>query len=144
MPFFRGEELGPLDDRDPSIVHQDIETSEFFDRPSDHRFARMRGSDLGLDENAPWPELMERGFRLDRGTAGNRDGGACLGKPFCHAQPNAAVPASDEGNAPREVKKIAFPHSITSSARASSVAGTSRPSALAVLRLITSSNFVGC
>src|SRR5262245_14422424 len=35
-------------------------------------------------------------------------------------------------------------HSITSSARASSVGGTSRPSALAVFRLITSSNFVGC
>ena len=31
-------------------------------------------------------------------------------------------------------------HSITSSARASSIGGTSRPSALAVLRLITSSN----
>src|SRR5262245_51316858 len=35
-------------------------------------------------------------------------------------------------------------HSITSSARASSVGGTSRPSALAVLRLISSSNLVGC
>src|SRR5262249_3548001 len=34
-------------------------------------------------------------------------------------------------------------HSITSSARASSVGGTSRPSALAVLRLNTSSYFVG-
>src|SRR4051794_12273429 len=34
-------------------------------------------------------------------------------------------------------------HSITSSARPSSVAGTSRPSALAVLRLIRSSNLVG-
>src|SRR5262245_35611145 len=34
-------------------------------------------------------------------------------------------------------------HSITSSARASKVAGTSRPSALAVLRLITNSNLVG-
>src|SRR6516164_8519401 len=34
-------------------------------------------------------------------------------------------------------------HSITSSARASSVGGTSRPSAFAVLRLITSSNLVG-
>ena len=34
-------------------------------------------------------------------------------------------------------------HSITSSARASSVGGTSRPSALAVLRLTTSSYFVG-
>src|SRR5262249_19844877 len=34
-------------------------------------------------------------------------------------------------------------HSITSSARASSLSGTSRPSVLAVLRLITSSYFVG-
>src|SRR5882762_5097224 len=35
-------------------------------------------------------------------------------------------------------------HSITSSARASSVGGTSRPRALAVLRLITSSNLLDC
>ena len=35
-------------------------------------------------------------------------------------------------------------HSITLSARAPNVAGTVMPSALAVLRLITSSNFVGC
>src|SRR5262249_16870457 len=35
-----------------------------------------------------------------------------------------------------------FHHSITSSARASSEVGTSRPSALAVFRLIASSNFV--
>jgi hypothetical protein len=34
-------------------------------------------------------------------------------------------------------------HSITSSALASSVGGTVRPSAFAVLRLITSSNLVG-
>src|SRR5437016_4879406 len=34
-------------------------------------------------------------------------------------------------------------HSITSSARASSVGGTSRPSAFAVLRLITNSYLVG-
>ena len=34
-------------------------------------------------------------------------------------------------------------HSITSSARASSEGGTVKPSALAVLRLITSSNLVG-
>src|SRR5262249_19337138 len=39
--------------------------------------------------------------------------------------------------------EVAALHSITSSARASSVGGTSRPSALAVLRLITSSYLVG-
>src|ERR1700756_3125399 len=35
-------------------------------------------------------------------------------------------------------------HSITSSARASSVGGTSKPSAFAVLRLMTSSNLLDC
>src|SRR5215813_13207194 len=40
--------------------------------------------------------------------------------------------------------ELAPPHSITSSARASSAGEISRPSALAVLRLITSSNLVGC
>src|SRR5262249_20136729 len=35
-------------------------------------------------------------------------------------------------------------HSITSSARPSSIGGTSRPIAFAALRLITSSNLVGC
>jgi hypothetical protein len=35
-------------------------------------------------------------------------------------------------------------HSITLSARASNVGDRMRPSALAVLRLITNSNFVGC
>src|SRR5262249_62147509 len=44
---------------------------------------------------------------------------------------------------PAERNELAPLHSITSSARASSVGGTSRPSALAVLRLITSSNLVG-
>src|SRR5262249_59486198 len=39
--------------------------------------------------------------------------------------------------------ELAPPHSITSSARASNAGGTGRPSALAVLRLITSSYFVG-
>jgi len=46
----------------------------------------------------------------------------------------------------REVSFLNLPlasrHSITSSARASSVGNTSRPSALAVLRLITKSNLV--
>src|SRR5262249_59168764 len=42
-----------------------------------------------------------------------------------------------------ERDELASSHSITSSARASKVGGTSRPSALAVLRLIKSSYLVG-
>ena len=41
-------------------------------------------------------------------------------------------------------RTLARRHSITSSALASSVVGMSRPSAFAVLRLMTSSNLVGC
>src|SRR5262245_35476247 len=41
-------------------------------------------------------------------------------------------------------ERAALHHSITSSAVASSDGGISRPNAFAVLRLITSSNFVGC
>src|SRR5215510_13162288 len=40
--------------------------------------------------------------------------------------------------------ELAAVHSITSSARASSVGGISRPSAFATIRLITKSNLVGC
>src|SRR5262249_8501417 len=40
--------------------------------------------------------------------------------------------------------EFAPPHSITSSAVASTFAGIARPSATAVVRLITNSNLVGC
>src|SRR5262245_41303926 len=40
--------------------------------------------------------------------------------------------------------ELAPPHSITSSARASTIGGISRPNAFAVLRLMTSSNWLGC
>src|SRR5262249_23059814 len=40
--------------------------------------------------------------------------------------------------------QLAALHSITSSARASSVGGTSRPSILAVVRLMTNSKLVAC
>src|SRR6516165_11256291 len=49
-----------------------------------------------------------------------------------------------DGRAADKRDELAAPHSITSSARASSVGGTSRPSAIAVARLITRSNFVDC
>ena len=48
------------------------------------------------------------------------------------------------GRATHQRDELASPHSITSSARASSVGGTMSPSALAVLRLTNSSTFVAC
>src|ERR1051325_10756809 len=47
-------------------------------------------------------------------------------------------------NRGKEPKHLPPPHSMTSSARASSDWGRVRPSALAVFKLITSSNLVGC
>ena len=49
-----------------------------------------------------------------------------------------------QSNTAHCANNIATPHSMTSSARPSTVGGIVRPSALAVLRLISSSNFVGC
>src|SRR5262249_60795396 len=59
---------------------------------------------------------------------------------------SALPPKADIGGACRDVRYVPkadiAPHSIISSARADNVGGTSMPSALAVLRLMTSSNLV--
>jgi hypothetical protein len=62
-----------------------------------------------------------------------------IADPSVHAPPNRpSSPVRVRGLAQGETGQ-----SITSSARASKDCGTVRPSALAVVRLITSSNFVG-
>src|SRR5262245_46151456 len=58
-------------------------------------------------------------------------------------QPSTSCVSARRRRAADERDELAPLHSITSSARASSVGGTSRPSSSAVLRLITSSYFVG-
>src|SRR5262249_29433859 len=60
----------------------------------------------------------------------------------CGLRPRAERPRGRRAAEKRD--EIAAVHSMTSSARASSVAGTSRPSALAVLRLMISSTVVDC
>src|SRR5262245_56779644 len=103
--------------------------------------AILDGDGLPLDiaEFAqPAPEGIEVG-----GVGGDRDG-------LKHADA-AELPARlragrqrPRGRRPAEQRDERAPlHSITSSARASSVGGTSRPSIFAVLRLITSSYLVG-
>src|SRR5262245_20869620 len=73
-----------------------------------------------------------------------------LGETHQNANPQAAPGLlrnrrdRPSGRAAEQRDELAAPHhSITSSARASNVGGTSRPSALAVLRLMTSSYLVG-
>src|SRR5580658_9236300 len=59
-------------------------------------------------------------------------------------RPRQRWPRAPRRGGAEPANERAPPHSITSSAAASSVAGISRPRALAVLRLIANSNFVGC
>src|SRR5262249_28266666 len=74
---------------------------------------------------------------------------------FRNVRPMSALPPkADIGTQPRDVRFVPKAdilhcekergYSITSSARERSVGGTSRSIAFAVLRLITSSNFVDC
>src|SRR5262245_58458136 len=56
---------------------------------------------------------------------------------FHHIPPSATLPFMIGPG-------VALPYSITSSARASNDGGTSMPSAFSVLRLIASSNLIGC
>src|SRR5262249_40165371 len=66
----------------------------------------------------------------------------CGGRPS-YWQPRTSLERPRNRGTPEQRDELAPPHSITSSARASNVGGISRPSALAVLRLITSSYLVG-
>src|SRR5262249_598499 len=61
-------------------------------------------------------------------------------------RPSKARKDRECGSTCRQTQKLSGGkfHSITSSARASSVGGTSRPSALAVLRLMINSTLVAC
>ena len=59
-----------------------------------------------------------------------------------HQSPQSACPLSARSGLPLRNKERRY--SINSSAATSMVFGTTSPSALAVLRLMTSSNFVGC
>jgi hypothetical protein len=63
-----------------------------------------------------------------------------------HSLPGDLLGLTWAGLAPADRASFAgaFTYSITSSARASSAGGISSPSAFAVLRLMTSSNLVGC
>src|SRR5262245_31271387 len=92
--------------------------------------------------------LRTRGARPRGGGGEQRQECAALYPVHSRASGNPGAadcgPGSPLSRGRTDVGLSAPDHSITSSARASSVRGTSRPSALAVLRLITSSNLVGC
>jgi len=98
-----------------------------------HDIATLRGAEFGQ-------ALFER-FRI---------GFAPLGRKHNAYSPYFAGLLGSGTRQPRQrstanyANEFAPPHSMTSSARARIAGGTVSPSALAVLRLTTSSNLVGC
>src|SRR5262245_65152447 len=100
----------------------------------------FNGHVLTLDETDFLQPLAERGH-IGHWCAG------CITRPDEADEWDGLLRARRERprrRAPEQRDERAPLHSITSSARASTVAGTSRPKALALLRLITISNLVGC
>src|SRR5262249_11344821 len=101
--------------------------------------AKVDGNILALDESGLLQPLSQRGDRLRKAgfrrapeKPDHRDGRLLRARR--ERQRRRAAEQRDER---------AALHSITSSARASSVSGTSSPSAFAVLRLMTSPYLVG-
>ena len=85
----------------------------------------------------------------DTGSSNARSRAPPLASPWyagCRPLARNREPPAYDGHAP--ISRVAlqqdWAYSITSSARASSIGGTVRPSALAVIRLMTRSNLVGC
>src|SRR5262245_53810456 len=96
---------------------------------------------LTLDKASFVQSLANDGDRMRIGS------GRTAAEESNHRQPTLLRPRSDRPcrQAAEQRDELApNHHSITSSARASSVGGTSRPSALAVLRLMISSTLVTC
>src|SRR5262249_59059300 len=92
--------------------------------------------------------LGARGERPRGGTGEERDERAAPYPVHSGASGNRGAedrgPGSPLSRGRTDVRLSAPDHSITSSAIASTPGGILRPSVFAVLRLITSSNFVGC
>src|SRR5215831_19199228 len=104
--------------------------------PLDHEVTALNKADIGKPLPHTTQCLSVGAFRSDPEIA-KAYPHTRLGK---RATPNGAA----SGQAAAEKRDELAPlHSITSSARASSIGGTSMPSALAVLRLITRSYLVG-
>src|SRR5262245_6532740 len=107
------------------------------------RPAVFDGHVLSLDKTNFPQSLTKRAYKRRRFAGGCAL--ACVEKPdYRHCRLLRARRERPHRRAADERDEFAPLHSITSSARASSVGGTSRPSAFAALRLITNSNVVGC
>src|SRR5262249_45930258 len=84
----------------------------------------------------------EFGAARCRGSEGLAVEESCLDIARSHRLSREGSARSEKNPYDRQWSCIATFHSITSSARASSVGGTSRPNVLAVCRLMTNSNLV--
>ena len=99
---------------------------------------------MALGRTLPAPRLLTRSMRVSdprvRAKHQNKEIAVTEMGPNLVAMPTPPTPSK---TAVPPIAPGIHPYSMTSSARASSVGGRSRPSALTVFRLITSSYLVG-
>jgi hypothetical protein len=96
-----------LADVDAGVVDEDIDAAEFGSRALDHRGDRSLVGDIGDDRNGPAAvlrKLRNRGIRFRRIAPDDSDRGTCLRQPARHAKSDAAIAASDDGDAAGEVE----------------------------------------
>ena len=141
MVVARGEERG--NGRNPSPPWRFSTTTGCAQR-CDSRSARSRPA-----ISVPLPGgrgRMRRTVRCGHACANADAGPNASTTPRATRRASAGMGTSSSVSAARRFAECprSLPYSITSSARANSVGGTSRPGASAVFRLITSSNTVGC
>ena len=99
---------------------------------------------LSLDIAQSAQLLEKRPKDRDSRVVDASDGTCCNDRNPVRLRPLLRPHRSRGSGEQQPCREVAPSHSITSSARARSKGGIVRPSALAVLRLITSSNLVGC
>src|SRR5215831_7736893 len=142
---YRRSRLLRSDNLPGSSRYDDIDraTHEIGDEAANHSIITCRKSPIENDVLAVYitefAHLLQERMKVGRlsGTCSDRDEANNWNRlPARHNRPHRRAAEQRDELAPL--------HSITSSARASSVGGISRLSALAVLRLMTSSNLIGC
>ena len=109
VPLFFRVVLRHLADRRAGIVHQDVKPAEFFLRLRNQLHAVRLPRDVGGDErrlHAERPQRFQRGLRLLRIAAGDRDGRTAGRHALRHAEADAAVAAGDQRHLAGEVEQF--------------------------------------
>ena len=109
VPLRDGVVLRRLADRHAGVVDQDVEAAEALDGTPHHLAARFRIGDVERNEGARRSRgLQPRHRRLGFLAVAGRDddGGARFRQALGHAEPDAAIAAGDDCDAPGKIERL--------------------------------------